>query len=622
MLLELREVAAEVGGRDLFAGVSGRLEAGQRIALTGPNGIGKTTLLRIISGVTEPAGGEVSVARGSRIGYLRQELELGEAVTLWQYALGAGDGEIAKLELRLRRLEAELAEDQSRLSAYGQALTTYEQLGGYLWENRVRSTLRGLGFTLEQETMPAASLSGGQKVRLALARLLLEGPDILLLDEPTNHLDLPAMAWLEETLRQYPGGIIAASHDRAFLRNVATAIWDFSPLGFQTYAAGYDAYRLHLKRQIMREEEESRSREAERERLQAYIRRYKAGNRSTQAHDRERKLERLGPAASVHRAGKLKLRFDGRPLGERTLFLQVRGLTQAYPGRRLWHSLEFSLAEGGRLGIVGRNGSGKTTLLEALRGAFKPDAGQVIWAPGTRLGYLAQEVDVTGETPLDALLRLPGMTVFAARSLLARHLFQPEQIETPLEKLSGGERSRLALAVLVAEGANVLLLDEPTNHLDLPAQETLEEALLAFGGTLVLISHDRALLQRVTDRWLWLQGDGHWQITADFEELLGLAQTESERTATAREARPAPAKQRRARRSQLRAEVAEQERLVSEAEEARRSVEAELQSASGAKAAELATRLYELTQEIERRYGVWQAAQEALEAEAAEELRN
>ncbi len=622
MLLELRDVAAEVSGRDLFAGVTGRLDSGQRIALTGPNGIGKTTLLNIIAGVIEPAAGDVFVSRGLRVGYLRQELDVEGTVTLWQYALGAGDGEIAKLERRLRRLEAELAEDQSRLSAYGQALTTYEQLGGYLWENRVRSTLRGLGITPEQESMLAVDLSGGQQVRLVLARLLLDAPDILLLDEPTNHLDLPAMAWLEETLRQYPGGIIAASHDRAFLRNVATAIWDFSPLGFQAFGGGYDAYRLHLKGQLVRQEEESRRVEQERERLQAYIRRYKAGNRSTQAHDRERKLERLGPAASLRRASQLKFSFDGRPLGERTLFLQVRGLTHAYPGQKLWQDLDFSLAEGGRLGIVGRNGSGKTTLLEAMRGSFKPDGGEVVWAPGTRLGYLSQEVSVQGETPLDALLRLPGMTVFAARRLLARYLFQPHQIETPLEKLSGGERSRLALAVLVAEGANVLLLDEPTNHLDLPAQEALEEALLAFHGTLVLISHDRALLRRVTDRWLWLHGDGRWQITADFEELLGLSETEAERPAAARDMRPAPARHRRARRSQLRAEVAEQERLISAAEADRKAVEVALQTASGAGAAELATRLYELTQEIERLYAAWQAAQETLEAEAAEELRN
>ena len=623
MLLELQDVAAEVGGRELFTGVSGRLEAGQRVALTGPNGIGKTTLLRIIAGAGTPAAGRVAVSRGARLGYLRQELAAGPDVTLWHYALGAGDGEVARLEGRLRRLEAELAADPGVMAAYGQALTAYEQIGGYLWENRVRSTLRGLGFAPEQEGMPAAGLSGGQKVRLALARLLLEAPDILLLDEPTNHLDLPAMAWLEETLRQYPGGIIAASHDRAFLRNVATAIWDFSPLGFQTYAGGYDAYRLHLGQQMKRDEEIRRRQEAERERLQAYIRRYKAGNRSTQAHDRERKLERLSPAAAVRHAGRLKLRFEGRPLGERTLFLQVRGLAQSYPGRTLWQDLDFTVAEGGRIGIVGRNGSGKTTLLDALRGTLRPDRGEVLWAPGTRLGYLQQEVAVEGETPLDALLRLRGMTIFEARRLLARHLFQPEQIETPLSGLSGGERSRLALAALVAQGANVLLLDEPTNHLDLPSQEALEEALLTFPGTLVLISHDRALLQRVTDRWLWLHGDGRWQITADFAELLRLSEEAPERPASAREPKVQAGRQRRARRSQLRAAVAEHERRVAAAEAERQDVAEELARAAGARAAELALRLADLTVEIERCYALWQEAQEALEAEAAaDDVRN
>ena len=302
--------------------------------------------------------------------------------------------------------------------------------------------------------------------------------------------------------------------------------------------------------------------------------------------------------------------------------LRAQRLNLSVPGKTLCRDLDVVVKPGECWAILGRNGSGKTTLLEALRGTFRPEGGEVLWAPGTRLGYLAQEVSVVGDTPLDALLRLPGMTIFAARRLLARHLFQPEQIETPVGELSGGERSRLALAVLVAEGANVLLLDEPTNHLDLPAQEALEEALLSFPGTLLLISHDRALLQRVTDRWLWLQGDGRWQIAEDFEEILGLTQAEAERPSGQREARPAPARQRRARRSQLRAQVAEQERLVVEAETARRAVEEELQLAAGARAAELATRLFELSQEIERLYAVWEAAQEALEAEAADEVRN
>jgi len=619
MLLELQDVAAEVGGRELFRGVTGRLGEGQRVALTGPNGIGKTTLLRIICGELAAADGRVVRGPGLGLGYLPQDIVLRGDLTLWQYALGAATGEIAALERRLRRLEVEIAGDPARLAQYGQALTAYEQRGGYLWESRVRQTLRGLGFAEEDERMPAVGLSGGQKVRLELARLLLEQPDILLLDEPTNHLDLPAMAWLEATLREYPGGVVAVSHDRAFLRAVATSVWDFSPIGFQAYDGGYDRYREHLGLQLRQHEEEARRRAAERARLEAYVRRYKAGNRATQAHDRERKLDRLGTVQAARADGRLRIRFEGRSLGERELFLQVEGLTQGYPGRMLWRDLTFRLKEGGRLGIVGRNGSGKTTPLECLRGAMRPERGQVLWASGARLGYLAQEVTIAGTTALDAMLGIEGMTVFAARRILARHLIGPEQVEDPVGELSGGERSRLALAVLVAQGANVLLLDEPTNHLDLPAQEALEEALSSFAGTLVLISHDRALLERVTDRWLWLEGDGGWRLTADFADLLRFAEpspVEAERAAPSK-LREQPARDRRVRRSRLRAEVSTLERRVAAAEGERLGVEQQLAQGAGARTAELATRLSDLTLELEGLYAAWQQAQEALEAEMA-----
>ncbi len=625
MLLELSGVAAEVSGRTLFSDISGRLQAGERVGLTGPNGVGKTTLLRIVSGLQAPAQGDVRLQAGMRLGYLPQDLDLGSSGTLWEYALAAGGDEVRNLERRLRRLELEMAEDPAKMDAYGGALNAYEQKGGYAWEARVRQHLRGVGFDAQEEALPLAGLSGGQKVRLALARLLLESPDVLLLDEPTNHLDLPSLAWLEEALLGQKAGILFVSHDRAFLRRIATQIWDFSPLGFQVFSGGYEAYRSHLKASMEQHEAQAQRLVQEREKLEAYVRKYKAGNRATQAHDRERKLARLGAVQGLQREHRMRLDLHGKPAGERRMFLQVRSLGLAYGERTLWRGVDFVLPESGRLGIVGRNGSGKTTLLRALAGEIRVDEGEVIWALGAQIGMLRQEVAIDGETPLDALLRLRGQTVFTARSLLARHLFTREQIDTPVDALSGGERSRLALAVLVAQGANVLLLDEPTNHLDVPAQEELESALAAFQGTVILVSHDRALLASAVDTWVVLSGDGRWaQLTswqAVAEEIalqqVQAAPKEEVRTRTG-DATQRARRALRAERAQRRTELSRLEQEIAALEAERSDLERALREGSGNALAQEATRYSEAIEELEQRYLRWSELSEEAEDDAGE----
>ncbi len=624
MLLELTDVAAEVSGRTLFTGISGRLRAADRIALTGPNGIGKTTLLRMVAGELPLAGGLIRLADGVRLGYLRQDLELGERGTLWEYAVAAGGDEVRELERRLRRLEVEMAEDPSKMDAYGRTLTAYEQKGGYAWEARVRQHLRGVGFTAAEEALPLMGLSGGQKVRLALARLLLEAPDVLLLDEPTNHLDLASLAWLEETLIGQKGGILFVSHDRAFLRRVATQVWDFSPLGFQVYPGGYEAYRRHLKAALEQREAEAGRVQQEREKLEAYVRKYKEGNRATQAHDRERKLSRLKSVQMPQSERRLHLELRGAPAGERQMFLQVLGLSKAYGERTLWRDLRLVLPEGGRLGIVGSNGSGKTTLLRALAGEIAPDDGEVLWAIGAHLGYLRQEVRIEGETPLDALLRLRGQTIYTARRLLARHLFTGEQIETPIAALSGGERSRLALAVLVAQGANVLLLDEPTNHLDLPAQEELEAALAAFRGTVLLVSHDRALLQSAVDRWLVLEEGGGWSLVRDWQHVLSAPQAAEaapvQKAGRALEAPQRPRRLERAERAQQRQELSHAEQAIAALEAERAALEEALQEAFDPGRSEQQARRYSaVLEELEGQYARWAEISEQVESQSGKD---
>ncbi len=624
-VLRLVDVAVDIGKRRLFGAVGASVDAGDRVALVGPNGAGKSTLLAVAAGVRPATQGAVVRAQGARVGYLAQEADLPEGATVWDVGLRAGTGEIPRLEARLRALEPRLADEPELLDLYGEALERFEHLGGYGWEARVREHLAGVGLSPDSFALAPAALSGGQRVRLALATILLVDPDLLLLDEPTNHLDLGAIHWLEETLARYRGALVFVSHDRAFLRRLATATWSLDEQGFTPLPLGYEAHRAALARRRAEMDARYAQAQVERERLAAFVRKWSAGTRARQARDRERKLERIAVERPPLRRGRLRLRF-ATAAGRRQRGLVVEAAAMGFGGRTLWRDLDLVLEQGARLGVVGPNGSGKSTLLRVLASDLAPRAGRVAWSDDTRIGVLRQDVDVPGESVLDAILRLSGMTRFEAHRRLGEGLFAPDQLATPVEALSGGERTRLGLVALTAGGSNVLLLDEPTNHLDVDAQEALEEALQAFEGTIIVASHDRAFLAATTERWLVLEPGGTPRLTRDRERLLAGPANALSGPGAPGAAAAAPARYARPRRPTAAASARALETVEAEivrAEEARAALEALFAAPYSPEQAARRSEYERLLAELEAAYERWDAlaaeAEEAGGAGAADE---
>jgi ATP-binding cassette subfamily F protein 3 len=538
-----QKLAKSYGANEVFANVDVRIEHGDRIGLVGVNGSGKTSLLRVLAGLEPATAGTIQMAQGLRIGFLPQDAPpLGDRVlfddlvSVFQDLLDWRD-DLRRLEQRMTEpghSEAELAQI---LAEYGEKQQAFEEAGGYTIEHRVKSVLTGLGFDEALWHEPMAHLSGGQRTRALLGRLLLEEPDLLLLDEPTNHLDVNSVEWLEQQLVNWKGCLVVVSHDRYFLDTVATRVWELFQHRLEAYRGNYSQYRSQRAQRLAYWESEYEKQQKFIQETQDFIRRYKAGQRSKEARGRETRLQRflereaLPPPPKIQHI-RLPFQSDRRSgdlvLRAHKLVVGYTGPTSeagngAQTGAAAAHTPiltvpDLELRRGRIAALIGPNGAGKTTLVRTILGELPPLAGAVQMGAGVEIGYLPQYHVGAGyglmdpqQTVLDSLLEIRNLPLAQARNYLAQFLFRGDDVFKPVESLSGGQRSRLALARLTLQGANFLLLDEPTNHLDLDSQEILQEALQQFTGTILLVTHDRALVDALaTELWMVTPGNpGH-----------------------------------------------------------------------------------------------------------------
>src|SRR5438034_946885 len=516
-LLRADRLKLMYGATEVLSDLTFQVEPRQRLGIVGANGSGKSSLLKAISGDLTPAAGSLTLAPRTRTAYLAQELEAGPHESVYADALHSRP-DILSLRARLEGLEAAMAraseaEQVVLVEDYGVVQHEYERLDGYAYDNRVAEVLHGVGLTEADQALAPGALSGGQRRRLALARLLLQDADLLLLDEPTNHLDLEAIEWLEGFLRLSRAGMLIVSHDRRFLEHTADDILELQAGSGEWYPGNYRQYlRLRRERRTVRQKEY----EAQQDyiaRTEEFIRRYKAGQRAREARGRKTKLDRLERLAPPADDQQIRIRLQASSTSE--LIFQSDGLELVYPGpsgKGSGWGLSvpgFTVTAGERVAIVGPNGSGKTSLLKALLGELRPRRGRVKTGPRVTMRYYDQHLaDLDpSKTVLTELQDAFGLPEETLRTFLGRLLFSGDDAFKTIRSLSGGEKSRVALAKLMLDDAGLLLLDEPTNHLDIPAQEMLEEALQDFEGTIVFVSHDRYFIDAIATR-LWVIDDG------------------------------------------------------------------------------------------------------------------
>ena len=506
-LLAVQAVTRRFADRVLFADVSFRLAHGDRVGLVGPNGVGKSTLLRIAAGLDEADAGGIALARGARVGFLQQELLVDVDGTVEAHARGAAL-HLGELEARLRELEGGLGSgDPALLEEYADAQHHFEHAGGYDFEAILGRVLGGLGLEALRDR-EVRTLSGGERTRLGLARLLLDDPDLLLLDEPTNHLDLAALEWLERFLLEQDATILVSSHDRWFLDRVTARTLSFEPAAGGSahvieYRGGYSQYARQRADREAAQSKAATKQAGEIARTEEYIDRFRAGQRSKQSRGRAKQLARLERIADPIATTAHHWSLEAAHLaGEKVL--ETTPLAVGHGERVVVRTPPLRVERGARIAVVGSNGAGKTTLVRTLVGQLPAIDGFVSSAPTARVAFLAQaQAELTGdETVLEALRSATGMGEQDARGVLARFLFRGDDVFRSVGVLSGGERSRLALARLSVQEANLLVLDEPTNHLDLAAREALERVLTDFGGSMLVVSHDRYFIDKLASE-IW-----------------------------------------------------------------------------------------------------------------------
>ncbi|HYL80532.1 MAG TPA: ABC-F family ATP-binding cassette domain-containing protein [Candidatus Acidoferrum sp.] len=527
-MIQIEEIGKSFGGQVVLRDLTWHITRGQRVGLVGPNGAGKTTLCRILTGEMEVDAGQVRRAKTTTIGYLPQEIAPAGDGTVLGHLL-AGFPEIQRLEDELELLATEMAETEDGGSEdlthrYGDLQHQYEVLGGYSLEARAKAILGGLGFRPDEFHSPLAKLSGGWRMRVALGRLLLQSPDLLLLDEPTNHLDLESLQWLEDFLAAYEGTVVIISHDRYFLNRVVDRIAELELGRFSLYTGDYDDYqaqKLTRQEQIVAAQ---RTQAEQIEKMERFIRkfRYKA-TKARQVQSRIKQLDKIERVEVIRAPKRIHFHFP-QPVRSGTIVSELRKLRKAYGNMVVYAGIDFRLMRGDRVALVGVNGAGKSTLLKIVAGVLPFEAGERILGHNVSVHYYAQhQLDALNpkHSVLEELAEVADAeTQTRLRTILGAFLFSGDDVEKPVTVLSGGEKSRLALAKMLLHPANLLCLDEPTNHLDVTAREVLEEALDQFDGSMLFISHDRYFINRIATKVVEVRDGRLWEFAGDYDYYL------------------------------------------------------------------------------------------------------
>lgn len=638
ILLTVNHVSKAFVTRSVLEDASLVLQTGQRMGVVGVNGSGKSTLFRMIAGELEPDAGSITLLKGARVGMLTQQADITSDYTV-QEELERVFEPVRRMEARLREMEEQMAalhhdaEAFAQLSRdYSRLMDRFEDAGGYEWPSRIQGVLAGLGFADDKRSQKAALLSGGEKTRLCLARLLLTQPELLMLDEPTNHLDLASTQWLEDTLRKYRGSVMVISHDRYFMNSVCDCMAEVCMRRIDQYEGNYDQFAQKRQANLERRLKEYKMQQAEIARQQAIIARYRMYNteRSIRAAEsREKQLDKIERVEKPVSEQKVRFSFGARRRSGDDV-LMVKNLEKSFGSRTLFSGLNLHLRAGDRVAVIGPNGVGKSTLLNLICGLQKPDNGQILFGSNVDVGYYDQqqsalhpEKDIMSEVWDD----FPWMEPGDVRAVLALFLFTGEEVFKRISTLSGGERGRVALAKLMLKKDNLLLLDEPTNHLDMDSREVLEDALNDYEGTLLTVSHDRYFINRVANRVLEMTPQGAKDYLGNYDDYL--EKKRQEEMGLLEEAAPGMTrtqmdKEKRKQRlknenkKQLLQRLKDTEAAIPAAEEAIARLEAQMGDPEiykdGQKAAQVAREHEQMQQKLDALYEEWEELTNAAES--------
>ena len=636
IVLSAQNVAKSFGINTVLKDVSFTLQQGDRMGLVGVNGCGKSTLMKIIAGLDAPDSGEISMVRGTRVGYLAQQDMVTHGASIWA-ELEKVYEPVFEMEKRLRVLEKEMEHAHENPSSFSQLSSEYDRLtrrfeeaDGYAWKSMVTGVLNGLGFSPSQYEQSVDSLSGGEKTRLCLARLLLQKPDLLLLDEPTNHLDMETLQWLENYLAAYKGSVLVISHDRYFLDHVCNCMVEILMGTAEQYSGNYTRYIAQREERFETRIRAYELQQKEIERQQAIIARYRMFNREKSikaAESREKALERMEKLEKPVDERSIRFRFEARRrTGEDVLM--IRDACKSFGEKKLFSHLDLHVRAGERIALIGPNGVGKSTLIKLITGDVPADSGDIRFGSNVDLGYYDQHQSSLHpeKTVLDEVWdRFPRMEQSDVRGALGMFLFTGDDVFQPIKTLSGGEKGRVALTALMLRKDNLLLLDEPTNHLDMDSREVLEDALSGFGGTIITVSHDRYFINRIADRILEMRPDGVTEYIGNYDDYIERKNRPVEQVEVVGKTKTELEKEKRREKMnkqalrQLKVRAQEAEKAVGLKEEEIANYEAQMSDpslyADAQKAAEV-NKAYQLAQEeLLLLYEQWEEAEAALRSE-------